>query len=58
MATSAWGTAAMETFLVLNGEEVDAPVDDQEGLILDLAAGRVSRGQLRDWLRQHLKSLA
>jgi death-on-curing protein len=52
------GHAAMETFLVLNGEEVDAPVDDQERLILDLAAGRVSRGQLTDWLRQHLKSLA
>jgi death-on-curing protein len=51
------GHAAMETFLILNGAEVDAPVDDQERLILDLAAGRVGRSQLTDWLREHVKSL-
>jgi death-on-curing protein len=48
----------METFLVLNGSEIDAPVDDQERLMLDLAAGRIGRSQLIDWLRQHLKPLA
>lgn len=52
------GHAAMETFLVLNGAEVDAGVDDQERVMLDLAAGRIDRGQLADWLRQHLKPLA
>lgn len=52
------GHAAMETFLILNGEEIEATVEDQERLILDLAAGRVGRSQLADWLRQHLKSLA
>ena len=52
------GHAAMETFLVLNGSEIDAPVDDQERLMLDLAAGRIGRSQLIDWLRQHLKPLA
>ena len=52
------GHAAMETFLVLNGGEIDAPVDDQERLMLDLAAGRIGRSQLIDWLRQHLKPLA
>ena len=51
------GHAAMDTFLVLNGTEIDASVDDQERLILDLAAGRIGRSQLTDWLRQHLKSL-
>ena len=51
------GHAAMETFLLLNGAEIDAPVDDQERLMLDLAAGRVGRSQLTDWLRQHLKPL-
>lgn len=51
------GHAAMETFLVLNGTEIDAPLDDQERLMLDLAAGRVERNQLIDWLRQHLKPL-
>jgi death-on-curing protein len=52
------GHAAMETFLVLNGSEIDAPVDDQERLMLDLAAGQIGRGELIDWLRQHLKPLA
>jgi death-on-curing protein len=52
------GHAAMETFLVLNGAEIDAGLDDQERVMLDLAAGRIGRGQLADWLRQHLKSLA
>jgi death-on-curing protein len=49
--------AAMETFLVLNGAEVDARVGDQERVMLDLAAGRIDRDQLADWLRQHLKLL-
>ena len=52
------GHAAMETFLVLNGVEINAPVDDQERLIFDLAAGRLSRTQLTDWLRQHFAPLA
>jgi len=52
------GHAAMETFLVLNGSEVEATVDDQERLILNLAAGRIERNQLVDWLRQHLKPIA
>jgi death-on-curing protein len=49
------GHAAMETFLVLNGAEIDADVDDQERVMLDLAAGRVDRSQLSDWLRQQIK---
>lgn len=49
------GHAAMETFLVLNGAEIDASLDEQERVMLDLAAGRLDRGQLADWLRQHLK---
>ena len=52
------GHAAMETFLMLNGSEIDAPVDEQERLILDLAAGRIGRNHLIDWLRQHVKPLA
>ena len=51
------GHAAMETFLVLDGSEIDAPIDAQERVMLDLAAGRLDRSQLTDWLRQHLKSL-
>lgn len=52
------GRAAMETFLVLNGAEIEAGHDDQERVMRDLAAGRIGRGQLADWLRQHLKPLA
>ena len=52
------GHAAMETFLVLNGAEIDATVDDQERLMLDLAAGRIDRTHLTDWLRHHLRLLA
>jgi death-on-curing protein len=52
------GHAAMETFLVLNGVEIDASVDDQERIMLDLASGRSDRTVLLDWLRQHLKPLA
>ncbi len=52
------GHAAMETFFILNGAEIDASVGDQERLILDLAAGRIDRAHLIDWLRQHLTSLA
>jgi death-on-curing protein len=47
------GHAATETFLVLNGAEIDAHLDEQERVMLDLAAGRIDRGQLADWLRQH-----
>jgi death-on-curing protein len=52
------GHAAMETFLILNGAEIGASVEDQERVILDLAAGRLGRSLLTDWLRQHLKATA
>jgi death on curing protein len=46
--------AAMATFLLLNGADMDATVDEQEHLMLDLASGRVSRNELVDWLREHV----
>jgi death-on-curing protein len=52
------GHAAMETFLVLNGNEIDAPTDAEERIMLDLAEGRLNHRQLTDWLGQHLKSVA
>ena len=42
--------AATETFLILNGSEIDASVDEQERLMLDLASGRLTREQLAAWL--------
>ena len=47
--------AAMEVFLTLNGYEIVAPVDEQERLMLDLAAGGVTREQLAGWLKKHLQ---
>ena len=52
------GHAATETFLVLNGSEIDASTDQHEPVVLDLAAGRLDHRQLTDWLRQHLKPFA
>src|SRR5262245_15978052 len=46
------GHAAMETFLVLNGHEINASVSDQEQVFLQLAAGVLTRTQLVDWLKQ------
>jgi death-on-curing protein len=48
------GHAAMETFLVLNGFEIKASVEEQEKIILQLAAGELQRDVLTDWLRAHL----
>lgn len=45
--------AAMEVFLVLNGLELRAGIDEQEALFLDLAAGVSSRPELEAWLERH-----
>ena len=47
--------AAMEVFLTLNGYEIVAPVDEQERLMLDLAAGKLTREQMTEWLEKHLQ---
>ena len=47
------GHAAMETFLILNGYEIEASVDEQEQLILDLAIGNVTREAFIKWLKYH-----
>jgi death-on-curing protein len=47
--------AAMEVFLLLNGYELFADVDQQERLMLDLAAGQIDRESLEAWLLEHIK---
>jgi death-on-curing protein len=47
------GHAAMETFLMVNGHELRAPVDEQERIMLDLAAGRLTRDAFSEWVKQH-----
>ena len=49
------GHAAMETFLVLNGWELVAGVDEQEQVILRLAAGSSRREEFTAWVRSHLR---
>lgn len=47
----------MEAFLMLNGCEIKAEVDDQERIILQLAAGKIDRADFLDWLKFHLVPL-
>lgn len=49
---------AMEIFLVLNGFEIKATIDEQEKLFLDLAGSRLTREGLVNWLRQRVVPLS
>lgn len=51
------GHAAMETFLVMNGWELNATVDDSESVILSLAAGELGRIPLNEWVAAHLADI-
>ena len=48
--------AAMAVFLDLNGLAIEATIDEQEQLMLDLAAGQVSRVALTNWLQGHVSA--
>ena len=52
------GHAAMEVFLVINGFEIDASIDEQEAAFIGVASGELSRAELNDWIEQHLASLS
>jgi death-on-curing protein len=52
------GHAAMATFLLLNGTEINATVDEQEKIMLTLASGQMNRQTFTEWLNQHLKAAA
>jgi death on curing protein len=52
------GHAAMETFLALNGHEIACGVDEQERMILDVAAGIIRREQFAEWLSRHVHEKA
>ncbi|HSN96637.1 MAG TPA: type II toxin-antitoxin system death-on-curing family toxin [Candidatus Nanopelagicales bacterium] len=49
------GHASMEVFLVLNGYELKADVDEQERVMLSLASGALSRDQLHAWIEEHAR---
>ena len=48
------GHAAMEVFLVLNGFEIRAPVDEQERIVLQVASGELGRDNFTAWLKAHI----
>jgi len=48
--------AAMAVFLDLNGFDIEATVDEQEQLMLELAAGQLSRAYLTTWLESHVST--
>lgn len=52
------GHAAIEVFLILNGYEIEAGVDEQEQIILEAAAGRRNRDGLKEWLSLHIVELS
>jgi death-on-curing protein len=47
--------AALEVTLVLNGFEIQAAIEEQEQIMLSLAAGNLSREELAKWVEQHLR---
>ena len=51
------GHAAMEAFLILNGHELSATLEESEQLVIGVASGSVSRTELQSWVRQHMVAL-
>ncbi len=47
------GLLAMDVFLLLNGQELQAEDDDAETTILSLAAGALTREELTAWVGDH-----
>ena len=48
----------MVIFLRLNGLGVEVPMDEQERLILSVAAGETDRDGFNAWLKEHIVSLS
>jgi death-on-curing protein len=48
------GHAAMEIFLILNGQQINASVDEQVTVILQIASSKMNRDAFTEWLRSHL----
>lgn len=51
------GHAAMETFMLLNGYEIDASMDEQEAIILQVAAKEMDKEAFTDWVKSKIKPL-
>ena len=51
------GHAALEIFLVLNGYELIAPLDESEKIVLQVASGELSRDEFKAWIEHHLSPI-
>ncbi len=47
----------METFLLLNGYEIESSVDEQETIILQVAAGEMDKETFTEWVKTKIKPL-
>ncbi len=52
------GHAAMEVFLILNGLEINADVDEQEQIVQGVASGELNRETFTQWLQLHTLPIA
>ena len=52
------GHAAMESFLMFNGSEISASVDEQVDVILGIASGNIDRVAFTAWLKNHVVGLS
>jgi len=48
------GHAAMELFLLMNGQEIAAAVDEQQEAILRVAKGEMRLEEFLNWLERHM----
>lgn len=51
------GHAATEIFLIWQGLEIAASVDEQERVILAIASGTVNRQAFAEWLQHHVTEI-
>jgi|GEM_PF-409033 len=49
------GHASMEVVLRKNGYRVNAPVDEQETVVLSVASGTLSREAFVNWVSTHIQ---
>jgi death-on-curing protein len=52
------GHAVMEIFLVMNGYEIIAGIDEQETVILQIAAGNMNKETFTEWLKTKIKVMS
>ena len=48
------GYEALKMFLLFNGYDVDATVDEQEEIVLQVAAGELGREEFTFWVSNHI----